>query len=153
MALDVGKKRIGVAVSDPTGLLASPFETIKSTSDPDDVDSVLRIVAEQEVGEIVVGIPLSLSGRAGPQAKRVSEFARALRGRTSVPVGFMDERYSTTEAEKRLREAGGRRSKEKGRVDAAAAAIVLQAYLDSRRETPPLPPLRAAAERGEGKKS
>ena len=132
MGLDVGEKRIGVAVSDPTGLLASPLQAIKSTPDSDDVESVLRIAAEQEVGEIVVGMPLSLSGRAGPQAKRVSAIARTLASRTSVPVGFVDERYSTAEAEKRLREAGRRAAKVKARVDAAAAAIVLQAYLDSR---------------------
>lgn len=132
MGLDVGEKRIGVAVSDPTGLLASPLQAIKSTPDSDDVESVLRIAAEQDIGEIVVGMPLSLSGRAGPQAKRVSEFARTLASRTSVPVSFVDERYSTAEAEKRLREAGRRAAKVKARVDAAAAAIVLQAYLDSR---------------------
>ena len=131
LGLDVGEKRIGLAVSDPTGLLASPIEHIERSSTSDGVDSILRIVAQHEVVEIVIGIPLSLSGRAGQQAKFVSEFARDLRRRSSVTVNFVDERYSTAEAQKRLREAGRQPFKNKALVDGAAAAILLQAYLDS----------------------
>ena len=133
LALDVGEKRIGVALGDPTGLIASPLVTIDRVGDPDDVEAVLDLAAEHGVEEIVVGIPISLSGREGPQAKRVARFKRSLAARATVPVTPLDERYSTVQAEKLMREAGMQPSRERDRVDAAAAAVVLQSYLDSRR--------------------
>ena len=133
LALDVGGKRIGVALSDPTGLLASPLTTITRSSEPEDIDSVLRLVQENGVEEIVVGLPLSLSGRAGPQAKRVTGFTERLSERAAVPVKAEDERYSTAQAERLLRQAGAKPSEDRARVDAAAAAVILQSYLDSRR--------------------
>ena len=133
LALDVGDRRIGVALSDPTGLIATPLTTITRRGEAEDVDAVLALVSEHEAGEIVVGLPLSLSGHAGPQARRVSHLARSLARKAAVPVETIDERYSTVEAEKRLREAGRRPSRDRARVDAAAAAVILQAHLDSRR--------------------
>lgn len=133
LALDVGDKRIGVALSDPTGLIATPLTTIIRRSEAEDIAAVLALVTDNEAGEIVVGMPLLLSGRAGPQARRVSRLARVLARQAPVPVETIDERYSTVEAEKRLREAGGRPSRDRARVDAAAAAVILQAHLDARR--------------------
>lgn len=133
LALDVGDRRIGVALSDPTGLLATPLTTVTRRNDDADFDEVLRLMAENEVGEIVVGMPLTLSGRKGPQAARVTAFADALGRKTEVPVFFVDERYSTVQAERSLRESGVEPSRERARVDAAAAAVILQSYLDSQR--------------------
>ena len=133
LALDVGDRRIGVALSDPTGLLAMPLTTIKRTDGPSDVGEVLRLVAEHEVGEIVVGTPVSLSGRAGPQAARVAEFTSSLSRRTDIPVRSVDERFSSVLAERLLREFGVEPSRNKARLDATAAAVILQSYLDARR--------------------
>ena len=133
LALDVGDRRIGVALSDPTGLIATPLTTINRRSEAEDVDAVLALVSEHDAGEIVVGMPLLLSGRAGTQTQLVSRFARTLARLATVPVETIDERYSTVEAERRLREAGVRPSRDRARVDAAAAAVILQAHLDTRR--------------------
>ncbi len=133
LALDLGQKRTGVAVSDPSGTLASPLTTIQRRSPSEDFDAVKALVVEHNVERVVVGVPRSLSGRAGPQARRAEEYARALSQRAGVPVTTVDERYSTVEAERKLREAGARPSKERERVDAAAAAVILQSYLDSER--------------------
>ena len=133
LALDVGDKRIGVALCDPLGLLASPLSTIRRTEEASDVGEVLSLVAQHEAGEIIVGLPVSLSGRLGPQARSVAEFTRVLAERADVPVESVDERYTTVQAERLLRESGVQPSKDRGRVDAAAAAVILQSYLDSRR--------------------
>ena len=138
MALDVGDKRIGVAVSDSTGLVPTPLTTIGTKSESEDIEAVLLLADEHAVEEIVVGLPLSLSGQRGPQARKVARFAESLSGRAAVPVTMLDERYSTAEAERLLREAGVQPARERARTDAAAAAVILRAYLDSR---------RAAAER------
>ena len=136
MALDVGGKRIGVAVSAPTGLVPTPLTAIGSSSESEDIDAVLLLADEHDVEEIVVGMPLSLSGQRGPQARQVARFAESLSGRADVPVTTVDERYSTVEAERLLRESGVRPTRDKARTDAAAAAVILQAYLDSRRTSP-----------------
>ena len=116
LALDVGEKRIGVALGDPTGLLASPLTTISRTGESADVDEVLRLAGEHEVGEIIVGLPLSMSGAIGPQAKRVSGFTDVLADRADVSVIPVDERLSTVEAERLLRESGAKPSRDRARV-------------------------------------
>ena len=136
LSLDVGEKRIGVALSDPTGMLATPLTTIRRTGEAPDVDEVLRLADEHEVGEIIVGMPLSLSGHKGPQAHRVARFEAALAQRAAVPVTSVDERYSSVQAEGLLRASGVQPSRDKARVDAAAAAVILQSYLDARRAEP-----------------
>ena len=133
LSLDVGEKRIGVALGDPTGLLASPLTTISRTGESADVDEVLRLARQHEVSEIIVGLPLSMSGAVGPQAKLVSGFIDVLADRADVPVKSVDERLSTVEAERLLRESGVKPSRDRARVDAAAAAVILQSYLDSKR--------------------
>ncbi len=131
LALDVGDRRIGLAVSDTLGLIASPIEAIERTSQDDDVERVLATAHENGVMEIVVGLPLTLAGEQGGQAKRVSAFRRALKRRAGVKVRSLDERYSTAEAERRMREAGLKPSRDRAKVDSAAAAVILQTYLDS----------------------
>lgn len=129
--MDVGDRRIGVALSDPLGFMATPLTTIQRTSLKNDIAEVVRLVGENEAEKIIVGLPVSLSGEEGPQAKLVQGFIRRLSSDCSVPVVTWDERYSTAEAERRLRQAGIQPSRQKGRVDAAAAAIILQGWLDA----------------------
>ena len=128
--MDVGERRIGLAVSDPGGMLATPSGVIQRTGLQRDISEVLAYALKREAAGIVVGMPFSLSGEVGPQAKRVEDFVRALRRKTGLPVYTMDERFSSAEAERLLRQAGRRPSEHKAEVDAAAAAVILQGYLD-----------------------
>jgi putative Holliday junction resolvase len=130
IGLDVGERRIGVAVSDPTGTLATPHTVIYRRSKAEDFATVARLVIELEVERVVVGLPLSLNGEVGPQARRVSRYAQALAQRLDVPVELHDERYSTVTADALLTESGRKR---RVPIDAAAAAVILQDYLDSQR--------------------
>ena len=133
LAIDVGEARIGLAVSDETGFLATPVEAIKRT-DPES-DSRAVIAAAERVGavRIVVGMPVSLNGTHGSQARRVQGFRRILIEATELPVQSWDERFSTVEAERRLRESGVEPSRDRARLDSAAAAIILQSFLDAHR--------------------
>ena len=133
LALDVGDKRIGVALSDPTGLLAFPLTTLERGSDDSAIAEIVRLASEHEVSDIVVGIPRTLSGRIGPQARRTADFASSLAEQTDAPVKTVDERLSSVQAERLLKESGVKPSRDKARVDAAAAAVILQSYLDSKR--------------------
>jgi putative Holliday junction resolvase len=129
MALDIGERRIGVAVSDPSGTLARPHAVIQRRSKVMDFAAVARLVAELEVERVVVGLPLSLNGEIGPQARRVTRYAQALAQALEVPVELYDERYSTVTADALLAEIGRKR---RVSIDAAAAAVILQDYLESR---------------------
>lgn len=139
LALDVGERRIGVAVSDPTGTLARPLTAIFRASRQQDFEAIARLVEEYEVERIVVGLPLSLDGSEGPQARQIRRYAQRLAQAITVPLVFWDERYSTVTAEEMLRVAGkrsrrtrrGQRRPARGDVDATAAAVLLQAYLDA----------------------
>ena len=133
MGLDVGERRIGVALSDPDCVLASPLGSNERMSPDADVERVLALAHEHGAGRIVVGMPLTLRGQRGPQARAADTFRRSLTTVSDIPVMAWDERLSTVEAERRLREAGGKPSTERGRTDAASAAIILQSYLDSRK--------------------
>ena len=130
LCLDVGDRRIGLAVSDPSNLLAIPLGAIRRTRRESDIDAVIRHATERNADRLVVGMPLSLNGRVGPQARKVNSFIQALGRRASLPIHRVDERFSTAEAERRLRQAGVEPSRERERVDAAAAAVILQEYLD-----------------------
>ena len=133
LALDVGERRVGVAVSDETGVVATPLATVARGRD--DLGEIARLVAEWEVDRVVVGLPTGLSGREGPQAASVRAFAAALAARLGPepPLDFWDERLTTAIAERALIAAGTRRAQRKERVDAVAAAVILQGYLDARR--------------------
>ena len=130
LALDVGDRRIGVAACDPTGTLASPVTTIERSLEASDIEAVLGLASERGAAEIVVGMPLSMSGARGRQARKVEAFTRALASAASVPVNVIDERLSSAQAERLMREAGRRPSVNRALVDAAAATVILQAYLD-----------------------
>ncbi|GBD10404.1 Putative pre-16S rRNA nuclease [bacterium HR23] len=132
LALDVGARRIGCALSDPEGRIAFPAETLQRRTLLEDIQAVLALAHRQGVQAIVVGLPVSLSGEKGPQAREVLAFVEALRRASPLPVETWDERFTTVEAERLLREAGRQPSREKARRDAAAAAVLLQAYLDGR---------------------
>ena len=134
LGLDVGDRRVGVAVSDPTGTLASPLTALERRSTKRDVAAVLELARQQEAEGIVVGIPVSLDGALHAQARRTQSFFTALYAASFLPLATWDERFSTDEAERMLRESGVEPSRERGRVDAAAAAIILQGYLDAHRE-------------------
>ena len=133
LALDVGERRIGLALSDPTGLLASPIDAIDLDDGEPAHERAARHASGMELSEIVVGMPYSMSGERGRQAGRVAAFVREFSRLVEVPVTTVDERLSTAQAEKLLRGQGVETSREKGRLDSAAAAVILQSYLDSRR--------------------
>lgn len=138
LSLDFGDRRIGVALSDPTGLLASPLTTILRSNLRNDLDKIVGIVTEHEVEAIVVGLPVSLNGTIGPQAQKTLDFCDVLKEASPVPIHTCNEQYTSAEAERRIREAGGVPSKDRARVDAVAAAIILQEWLDAAR--PPVAP-------------
>jgi putative Holliday junction resolvase len=133
MGLDVGHRRIGVAVSDPTGLLARGVEVLPRTSLADDLARICALIDTLAVERVVVGHPISLSGEVGPQALDAERFAESLRETSPVPVELWDERLSTLEADRRMQEAGLSGRKRRQRIDMAAAILILQSYLDSLR--------------------
>ena len=127
-----------MAVSDPAGLIALPIGYVERSRLKADIARVLKHASERQAETIVVGIPVSLNGRIGPQAKKVEGFVKALRRETDLPIETIDERFSTAEAERLLRQTGRQPSRRKGEVDAAAAAVILQEYLDKMRDAAPL---------------
>ena len=132
LGLDIGDKNIGVAISDPEEILASPSCTIKRDSDEKAIDAILKIIDEYEIKQIVIGIPYSLSGDIGNQAESVIAFKDKLAKCIDIDIETQDERYSTIAAESLLMEAGISGKRKKDRIDAAAAAYILQGYLDGR---------------------
>ena len=130
LALDIGNKRIGVAVSDLTGLYAFPLTTIMRKNIPEDFDRIYKLLREKDAKELIIGLPLSLSGHEGEQANLVKSFGNLLNDKIDIPIYYVDERYSSVQAEERLINAGVSPSRNRKRVDAAAAAIILQSYLD-----------------------
>jgi putative Holliday junction resolvase len=132
LALDIGERRIGVAVSDPLGISAAPLEVLVDKS-PDDLRTYIEEKVRQGVELVVVGLPLTCRGKEGAQARHAQEYARRIEVVEGARVVLWDERFSTVEAEKRLREAG--RSIRGRKVDAEAAAVILQAYLEYRRRS------------------
>jgi putative holliday junction resolvase len=134
VAVDVGDARIGVAVCDPDGLLAVPLETVRRGSG--DLDRVAEIVSFQNALEVVVGLPTSLSGREGPAAAKVRQYAAEIgQAVAPVPVRLVDERMTTVTAERVLRDRGKKGAKRRAVVDQAAAVVILQHALDSERAT------------------
>jgi putative holliday junction resolvase len=133
LCLDLGSKRIGVAISDETGLISRPVGVINVVSRQQALQAVLRYLQQEEAGAIVVGLPLRLNGEEGIESGRAREFARQLSKLTELPIDFMDERLSSVEAERLMQEVGVKRNKRRAQIDARAAAIILQTYLDARR--------------------
>jgi putative holliday junction resolvase len=130
MALDVGEKTVGIAMTDELGITASPRETLRR--DGTEMDRLVRLVTGENVGEVVVGLPISLNGTLGPSAQKVLQFVEQLRQRLAVPVETWDERLTTAEAEKMLIAADTRRAKRRQVIDQIAATLILQGYLRRR---------------------
>lgn len=133
MALDVGDVRIGIAVSDPMGVIANPLETYTRTNLAKDVRHIADLAASKEASLIVSGLPLDLKGRETEQARKTREFIDALRAECDIPVEYLDERFTTLSAEWLLIEGNVRRENRKKVIDKVAATIILQNYLDKKR--------------------
>lgn len=132
MGLDVGSRTIGVAVSDPLGITAQGLETIRRRNKRTDLSALHHIIKDYGVTEIVVGYPLRMSGNEGIQSAKVAEFAEQLRERFELPVHLRDERLTSVQANRVLREAEISIEKRAQAVDRLAAVLILQSYLDSR---------------------
>lgn len=130
LGLDLGQKRIGVAVSDEAASIAFPTGAIESRGARKDLQAVLELIAEREIGRVVVGLPRHLDGRYGPEAEAARSFAEALHSRSGLPVETLDERWTTVEAERVLHEQGRKKKKQRAMVDSVAASIILGTYLD-----------------------
>ncbi len=133
LGLDVGERRIGAALSDPEGILATPLEAIDAGSHDQALERIVALAREHGIDRVVVGLPISMDGTLGPQAQRVKSFADALAERVGLPVLTWDERLSTVAAGRVLADAGVKRGKRKKRIDSVAASLILQGYLDRER--------------------
>ncbi len=132
LGIDLGEKRIGLALSDPLGVIASPLEVFEFAGQEEALKHIAAVVRQKGVEEIVVGLPLMMNGTCGPKAEEAKEFAAALQNRVEAPVVCWDERLTTTQAQRALLEGDVSRAGRKMRVDMVAAALLLQSYLDSR---------------------
>jgi len=130
LGLDIGDKRIGVALSDPGGILASPLTIIERTEDSQAIKAIADIINKEQVGQVVVGLPLSLDGTLSGQAEKVREFTDKLAEQINIPLEYRDERLTTVMAQRLKRASGGKKGRGKTRYDAEAAAVILQSYLD-----------------------
>lgn len=133
LALDVGSKRIGVAGCDRTGLIATGLMTIERTAFSADLAVIRQLIAERQVSILVVGLPYTLDGTLGSQARQVQKFARRLAAAVDLPVEFVDERLTSVAAEELMIAAGQSPRTDKGAIDRKAAALILQDWLDRRR--------------------
>jgi putative Holliday junction resolvase len=134
LALDVGTKRIGMAVTDPLGLTAQGLETIKRVSRNQDLDLIRKVIEKYEITEIVIGLPVRMGGEASAQTTRVQKFADFLRTSLKLPVHLFDERLTSWEAHQILDEQKLDRHRRKGKVDTIAACLILQGFLASRKK-------------------
>ena len=130
LGLDIGERRIGVALSDPLMIMAGALTVVERVTDDAALKQIIDLARENEVERIVVGMPRSLDGSLGKQAQAVQSFVDLLKERTDIPVVTWDERLSTVAAERTMLEVGMKRDKRKKRRDSLAAAIILQGYLD-----------------------
>jgi putative Holliday junction resolvase len=132
LSLDIGDRRIGVAMCDTLGILATPLTIIDRKKDEIDVASIIDLVNKHDAGLILAGLPRSLSGAIGQQAEKVQSFIEKLKQQTNVPIELRDERFTTVDAQRLMREASTKKRKVKMHDDAAAAAVLLQGYLDEK---------------------
>jgi len=133
LALDFGKQRIGLALSDERQIIAQGLDTLERTNIREDLARLSRLASENSVSLIVIGNPLHMSGKEGFQTGKAREFGARLEAATGIPVAFWDERLTTVEAERVLRQSGISIQKRAKAVDRLAAVILLESYLDSRR--------------------
>lgn len=133
LALDLGKKRIGLAVSDEEASIAFPAGALESKGRRKDVLALLELIEEKGISRVVIGLPKHLDGRSGPEAEAALSFAQKLHEASGLPVDTLDERWTTIEAERILRDQGRKGKKRRQLVDSVAASIILRTYLDLRR--------------------
>lgn len=131
LGLDYGEKRLGFAVSDEMGMLATPLSVETCSSDAEAAAIVRRVCRQTGAARVVIGLPLNMDGSRGSQAQRVERFAELLRTSLEVPVVLWDERLSSRAAERAMREGGVRARKQRGKLDKIAAQLMLQCYLDA----------------------
>lgn len=134
LGLDIGRRRIGVAGCDRTGLIATGLTTIYRQSFAQVADTLGQLAQERQVKVLVVGLPLSLDGSEGAQARQVRRLAEGLSKALDIPVVYVDERFTSLEAEELIRQQGGSPIDDKGLIDRKAAALILQRWLDERRQ-------------------
>ena len=146
LGIDLGHKRIGLALSDTEGVFAFPAGTLKSGSVVQNLKALHEIIVEKEVGSAVVGLPRHMDGRKGPEAESAEQFAKSLSKQANIPVETLDERWTSVEAERALREQGhgGRRARK--HVDEVAASIILRTFLELRAQSPAATPSEAATD-------
>ena len=137
LGIDFGEKRIGLAISDPLGILATPIETLDSSEMDLVIPKLAGTISDHTVTKIVVGIPWTLSGKSGPQTKKTFEFISLISDTFEIPIKQIDERFTSLQAEKKLRLVDKRSRKKqkkipKGLIDSVSAAIILQTYLDTK---------------------
>ena len=137
LALDVGSRRIGLAVSDALGFTAQGLDTLHRNNKRRDMAQLQKIISTYDIGEIVMGNPLQMSGAEGAQSEKIAEFAEQLRQRLGVPVHLWDERLTSVEAHRILDESGQSKDRiqRKGKVDRIAAVLILQSFMESRSNT------------------
>lgn len=134
LGLDIGEKRIGIAMSDPLGIIASPLTQINRTGTQPAIEAILELIGQHGIVRIVAGLPYSNDGSKGKQAELVGSFLKKLSERLDIPLETWDERFTTVAARDKMIEAGIGREKGKGKIDAIAAAVILQDYLDTMHE-------------------
>lgn len=130
LGLDVGSKTVGLALSDVTRSIATPYGTVRRTKFTEDAKVIQEAVEEHQVGALVIGLPINLDGSEGPRAQSTRAFARNLAARVEIPMVFWDERLSTAAVERHLIEAGASRKRRAQVIDRMAAAYILQGALD-----------------------
>jgi putative Holliday junction resolvase len=131
LALDLGRKRIGLALSDELGITAQGLQTLEREGRREDIEILRRLAVEKNVGLILIGDPLHMSGERSRQSDYTREFAKELEYKTGLPIRFWDERWSSREAERTLRGSGIAPDRRKPAIDRLSAVILLQSYLDS----------------------
>lgn len=134
MALDVGERRIGVALSDTTRVLATPLTTLRAASRAAAIKQIAALVVKHEAVVLVVGLPLTLNGEIGPQAQIVQAFVEELRQLVDLPIHLIDERLTSVAAERMMIDLGIRAEQRKARIDEVAASIILQDFLEAQRD-------------------
>lgn len=134
LGLDIGDKRIGVAISDPLGWTAQTLKTLERKGIKTDLEEIIRIMNEYNIEKIVVGLPKNMNGSLGPASEKVMKFCDKLKEKTNKEIIFEDERLTTMAAERILIDADVSRKKRKGVIDSVAATFILQSYLDRNRK-------------------
>ena len=134
LAVDPGAKRLGIAISDPYRILATPLAVIKHESMKVDCQKIIDLCIQNDIQQIIIGQPLSSSGEENPQTRHARNMAEKIRIMTSIPVELWDESESTNIAKKAVIEMGIKRKKRAGHLDERAAAVILQSYLDARQD-------------------